>query len=163
MFGEDHDEVRLIRVEVEADLPVARADHRCPVVVGRPRPGLEALAPDEGTPRGHRCPTLPASVAADSTGPLSRGVEHTAAATRRGRMQNIGTLFANLSAQAVTIGVAVAVFYAIWGGYLIMSSGGSPRQMESGKMAIVHAIVGLVIVLGANWLITMVKAAVPGG
>ncbi|HET8627692.1 MAG TPA: hypothetical protein VFL91_09750 [Thermomicrobiales bacterium] len=78
-------------------------------------------------------------------------------------MQNIGTLFTNLSAQAVTIGVAVAVFYAIWGGYLIMSSGGSPRQMESGKMAIVHAIVGLVIVLGANWLITMVKAAVPGG
>ena len=40
----------------------------------------------------------------------------------------------------------VVVFF-LWGGFLLLTSGGSPNRIEQGKKAITGAIVGLVIVL----------------
>ena len=75
----------------------------------------------------------------------------------------INTLFTNLVTAGTGLGVAVATFFLVWGGYLYMSAGGSPRQMESGKQAITNAIIGLVIVFAANAISRLVYAALGGG
>jgi hypothetical protein len=43
-----------------------------------------------------------------------------------------------------------------------MSDGGSPHQMERGKMAIVNALVGLAIVLMARVIAGMIQQAMEG-
>lgn len=56
----------------------------------------------------------------------------------------------------IVIPVAVAVI--IWGGFLIMTAGGSPERVKRGKDAITAAVIGIVIALGA-WLVidTIIK------
>ncbi|MBI2013038.1 MAG: hypothetical protein HYS88_01135 [Candidatus Colwellbacteria bacterium] len=41
----------------------------------------------------------------------------------------------------------LVVIFFLWGGFLLLTSGGSPNRIEQGKKAITGAIVGLVIVL----------------
>ena len=41
----------------------------------------------------------------------------------------------------------LVVIFFLWGGFLLLTSGGSPNRVEQGKKAITGAIVGLVIVL----------------
>lgn len=72
----------------------------------------------------------------------------------------IQTLFTNLLTIGTAVGVAVAAFFLMWGGYLYMSAGGNPRQMERGKEAIVNALIGLAIVLAANTIATMIRGAI---
>ena len=74
----------------------------------------------------------------------------------------IGTLFTNLVNAGTGLGVVVATFFLMWGGYLYMSAGGSPRQMESGKQAITNAIIGLVIVLSAFVIAKLITSALGG-
>ncbi len=76
-------------------------------------------------------------------------------------MAAIQNFFTALTTAMTGIGLAVSVFFLMWGGYLIMSSGGSTRQMESGKGAIIHAIIGLVIVIAANAIMTAIKSYIP--
>ncbi len=45
---------------------------------------------------------------------------------------------------------------------MYMSAGGSPRQMERGKSAMVNAIAGLVIVLSARVIAGMIQSALAG-
>ena len=71
-------------------------------------------------------------------------------------------LFTNLLTIGTAVGVTVAAFFLMWGGYLYMSAGGNPRQMERGKEAMVNALIGLVIVLAANTIAGMVRTAVGG-
>jgi hypothetical protein len=41
----------------------------------------------------------------------------------------------------------LVVIFFLWGGFLLLTSGGSPNRVEQGKKAITGAIIGLVIVL----------------
>lgn len=41
----------------------------------------------------------------------------------------------------------LVVIFFLWGGFLFLTSGGSPTRIEQGKKAITGAIIGLVIVL----------------
>ena len=41
----------------------------------------------------------------------------------------------------------LVVIFFLWGGFLLLTSGGSPNRIEQGKKAITGAIIGLVIVL----------------
>ncbi len=75
----------------------------------------------------------------------------------------INTLFGNLINTGTTVGVTVAAFFLMWGAFVYMSAGGSPRQMESGKSAMFNALVGLVIVLAARTIAGMIQGAVGGG
>ena len=75
-------------------------------------------------------------------------------------MDQINTLFANLLNVGLGVAAAVAAFFVMWGAFLYMSAAGSPRQMESGKTAIVNALGGLAIVLLAKVIAGMVKTAI---
>jgi hypothetical protein len=72
----------------------------------------------------------------------------------------IQALFTNLLTIGTAVGVTVAAFFLMWGGYLYMSAGGNPRQMERGKEAIVNALIGLAIVLAANTIAGMIRGAI---
>lgn len=49
------------------------------------------------------------------------------------------------------ISIVIAVLFILWGGFLILTSGGSSDRLGKGKKSITAAIVGIVIVLAA-WL-----------
>jgi hypothetical protein len=74
-------------------------------------------------------------------------------------MEAINGLFTNLLNIGLGVGVTVAAFYLMWGAYLYMSAGGSPHQMERGKSAMFNALFGLVIVLSARVVASMIQSA----
>lgn len=74
-------------------------------------------------------------------------------------MEAINGLFTNLLNIGLGVGVTVAAFYLMWGAYLYMSAGGSPHQMERGKSAMFNALFGLVIVLSARMVASMIQSA----
>ena len=50
----------------------------------------------------------------------------------------------------------LVVLFFLWGGFLLVTSGGSPNRVEQGKKAITGAIIGLVIVLTSVVVINVV-------
>ena len=78
-------------------------------------------------------------------------------------MEAINSLFTNLLNIGLGVAVTVAAFFLMWGAFMYMSAGGSPRQMESGKSAMVNAIAGLAVVLSARVIAGMVQSALGAG
>ena len=58
------------------------------------------------------------------------------------------------------LGLAIATCFLIWGAYQYMSASGNPRAMEKGKAAMVGAMAGYGIVIGANVVTTLISTAV---
>ena len=58
----------------------------------------------------------------------------------------------------------LAPLFIAFGGILILTAGGSPEQVNKGKKAIYHAIIGIVVAFGAWAIINtiMVLLADPG-
>jgi hypothetical protein len=78
-------------------------------------------------------------------------------------VQQINSLFTNLLNAGVGVGVTVAAFFLMWGAFMYMSAAGSPRQMETGKAAMINALAGLAIVLSARVIAGMIQSALGGG
>lgn len=78
-------------------------------------------------------------------------------------MESINSLFTNLLTVGTTVALAVAAFFVMVGAFIYMTAGGSPRQMETGKSAIVNALMGLAIVLGARTIVGLISSALGGG
>ncbi len=74
-------------------------------------------------------------------------------------MDQVNTLFENLLNIGIGVSAAVSAFFVMWGAFLYMTAGGSPRQMETAKTAIVNALGGLAIVLLARVIAGMVQGA----
>lgn len=47
----------------------------------------------------------------------------------------------------INIALVLVVLFFLWGGFLLLTSGGSPNRVEQGKKAITGAVIGLVIIL----------------
>lgn len=77
-------------------------------------------------------------------------------------MDSITTLFTNLTTTVTTVAFAVCVFFVAIGGIIYATAAGSPRQAETGKAAIVNALMGLAIVLGARTIVGLISAALGG-
>ena len=78
-------------------------------------------------------------------------------------MQQVNALFTSLLNVGVGVGVTVAAFFLMWGAFMYMSAAGSPRQMETGKAAMINALAGLAIVLSARVIAGMIQSALGGG
>lgn len=74
----------------------------------------------------------------------------------------ITQLFGKLLALGTGAGVAVAAVFFMWGAFQLMAAGGSPRQMESGKQAMWHALAGLALVLTARAVATWLGSSLVG-
>ncbi len=66
--------------------------------------------------------------------------------------------FDALTAMGTALGLSVATFFLLWGGYKYMMARGNPLQMERAKQSLEHAAVGFAIVLLANVLASLVKS-----
>jgi hypothetical protein len=71
----------------------------------------------------------------------------------------ITALFSRLLNIGLTVAVSVSAFFLMWGAFVYMSAGGSPRQMESGKAAMLNALVGLGIALSARVIAGLIQQA----
>ena len=78
-------------------------------------------------------------------------------------VDQINRLFETLLNVGAGVGATAAAFWLMWGAFVYMSAGGSPRQMESGKAAMQNALVGLAVVLTARVLAGLVQASLGGG
>jgi hypothetical protein len=74
-------------------------------------------------------------------------------------VEAINALFLNLLNIGLGVAVTVAAFFLMWGAFMYMSAGGSPRQMESGKSAMVNALFGLAVALSARVIAGMIQNA----
>ena len=74
----------------------------------------------------------------------------------------INALFDRLLDVGVGVSVAACAFFLMWGAFLYMSAAGSPRQMESGKTAMLNALVGLAIALSARVLAGLIQQSLGG-
>jgi len=63
--------------------------------------------------------------------------------------KDLQQLVVNVINFLITTSAIIAVLFIIWGGFLLLTSGGSPERISSGKKAITAAIIGFVIVLVA--------------
>lgn len=77
--------------------------------------------------------------------------------------QNIIGVFNQLMTTGAIIAGTVCAFYLMWGGYVYMTAGGSPREMESGRAHLRNAFFGLGIVLLAGILANLVGNALGHG
>ena len=78
-------------------------------------------------------------------------------------MEAINGLFNNLLSIGLGVAGTVAAFFLMWGAFMYMSAAGSPRQMETGKAAMINAVAGLAIVLSVRVIAGMIQSALGGG
>lgn len=50
---------------------------------------------------------------------------------------------------AIVLAAYIAVFFIIYGGFLYMTGGAQPGQLENARKSILNAVIGLVICMGA--------------
>lgn len=71
----------------------------------------------------------------------------------------INGLFNNLLDVGLAVAVTVCAFFLMWGAFVYMSAAGSPRQMESGKSAMLNALMGLGIAIAARTIAGVIERA----
>jgi hypothetical protein len=69
----------------------------------------------------------------------------------------INNFFTTLLNIGVGVAVTVSAFFLMWGAFRYMSAGGSPRQMETGKEAMLNALLGLAIALSARVIADLLR------
>lgn len=57
----------------------------------------------------------------------------------------------------------LAVLYAIWGGFQIMTAGGDDEKVKTGKTILIQAAIGLVVIFLANSAVQFVLRNLLGG
>lgn len=74
-----------------------------------------------------------------------------------GRFSTIGDVINQLIPYIFALAGIILLFVLIWGGFELLTSGGDPKKVESGKGKITHAIVGFVIIFVAYWLVQILE------
>lgn len=57
----------------------------------------------------------------------------------------------------IAVGPAIAVIMIIYGGFQILTAGGDPKKFETGKQAILYAVVGYGIILLAEGVVLIIQ------
>lgn len=73
------------------------------------------------------------------------------------------TLVQNVINFSIGIAMVLGTAFIVYGGFLILTAGGSPERVKSGRSAIIAAIVGLIIVLGSWLIVDTVIKVISGG
>lgn len=69
-------------------------------------------------------------------------------------------LIENVMNFMLTIAIPLAIVVIIYGGFLLMTSGGSEKRIADGRQAILAAIIGLAIVFGSFIIIKLIGMAI---
>ncbi len=71
----------------------------------------------------------------------------------------LNTFFTNLVNIGSFAGLTIATAFVLWAGFLRMTSQGNVRQMDQAKTALINALIGYGLVIGAQVVATMIKTA----
>ncbi len=71
-------------------------------------------------------------------------------------------LFYNVIEFVLKLSIPIAVLVLIWGGFLLLTAGGSEKQIKAGQSALIAAIVGLAIVFGSYIIVSAIIEAFIG-
>ncbi len=78
--------------------------------------------------------------------------------------RGVSSLYPNLAAflnlfvpLAFIVAGLIFLFLLIGGGFAIIASGGNAKNMEQGKNQIVTAVLGLVVIFAAYWIVQIVE------
>lgn len=61
------------------------------------------------------------------------------------------------------IGISIAVIFIIIGGFQFATAGGNPEKISTGKRTITWAAIGIVVLLVAGGIATLIKGILSGG
>ncbi len=88
---------------------------------------------------------------------LFAGTAHAA-----GGIESVQTFIETLIKYASYLAGSVAVFFIIVGGYRYVTSTNDPDKLQHAKGTLIHAGIGLAIIIGANVIIAIVTEAAKG-
>ena len=71
----------------------------------------------------------------------------------------VWTIAANVLTDITVIAAYLVLGYVIWGGYLYIMSSGEPAKIAAGKKTLVHAFIGLAIVILAHIIVNSIRIA----
>lgn len=63
----------------------------------------------------------------------------------------------------IGVGVALVVIFMVWAGIQYVFSKGDPKAADSARLALTHAIIGLVIILAAGTIKLIVQNTIGAG
>ncbi|MBO7717969.1 hypothetical protein J6S37_00530 [Candidatus Saccharibacteria bacterium] len=75
----------------------------------------------------------------------------------------IWQIVANIAADITVVAAYLVLGYVIYGGYRYIFSGGDVGKVATGKKTLVHAFIGLAIVLSANLIMGTIRIVLVGG
>lgn len=76
--------------------------------------------------------------------------------------QGIWSIAMNVLTDITVIAAYLVIGYTIYGGYQYIVSSGDPAKVTSGKKTLVHAFIGLAIVMSANVIMNAIRIALLG-
>lgn len=68
----------------------------------------------------------------------------------------VPAVFQNLVTAALGLAGVIAVFFIIWAGIKMVTSGGDPKQVEGARNTLTYAIIGLTLVLLSFFIINAI-------
>ncbi len=74
------------------------------------------------------------------------------------KISDLGLMFEKVVGYALGLAGIVLFVLLLIGGFKYITSGGDPKAVESAKGTLTHAILGLVIILGAYLILVLIKA-----
>ena len=77
-------------------------------------------------------------------------------------INSIEELIAEILKIVVTIATPIAILAMIYSGFLFVKARGKPEELESAKTTLKYTIIGIVVLLGASLLATVIKGTITG-
>ena len=77
-------------------------------------------------------------------------------------VESIATIASNILTDISVIASYLVLFYVIYGGFLYMTSAGDPGKAANGKKTLIHAFIGLAIVISAYTIFSAIRIALAG-
>ena len=74
----------------------------------------------------------------------------------------IATIASNILTDLSVIASYLVIFYVMYGGFLYIMSSGDPGKAANGKKTLIHAFIGLAIVISAYTIFSSIRIAVAG-
>ena len=76
-----------------------------------------------------------------------------------GKDATIMTVINSVFKYLARFAIVIAPLFIIWGAFLMLTSAGNAEKFNSGKKAILYAVIGLIVVLMARGIVAILKDA----
>lgn len=103
--------------------------------------------------------TLP-SVVLGQSGNEDIGATQESGLTNPLKSDSVTEFLLNIIDILLVFAIPIIVFFIMYGGYLLVTAQGEPAKLQQGRNAILWAVVGGVIILGANLILEIIKNTV---